>query len=267
MTTSKKIGTTRKIEHIWPRPGGDTRPLDPGHVADLAESIAAVGLIEPVVIDRRGYLLAGSHRCAALRILAAPIIEREAMASSLFGAEVDAELVARLNALPEGIVDPAAVAVAVVDIDAEKEPTRALAVEVAENEKRRDYSRAEVATLADRLRKAGFRDKPGRPKPGEKVLAVALGTIIGKSRATVFRMLGPEPVSDQTINDPAAAAAVALGRSIGRYLEAVRDDRRKAHQRLSAALRGIAKDVEAAAVEQIARIRTTVESVKCATPS
>lgn len=242
---ANRTGTTRALADIRPRPGGDTRPLDPGHVVDLAESIAAVGLVEPIAVDRRGVLLAGGHRLAALRILAAPTGDRGAVAADLLD-DISGELVERLAALPEGIVDAAAVPVAVVDIDAEKEPARALSIEVAENEKRRDYSRAEVATLADRLRKAGFRDKPGRPKPGEKVLSVALGVIVGKSRRSVFRMLAGDTVPNGTVSDRATSAAVALGRAVDKYLAASRGDRRRAHQKLSTALRGIAEDIAAA---------------------
>jgi hypothetical protein len=57
---------------IRPRPGGDTRVLRPSHVLNLAESIAAVGLVEPPTVDNRGHLLAGAHRLAALSLLAEP---------------------------------------------------------------------------------------------------------------------------------------------------------------------------------------------------
>lgn len=238
-------GTVRALADIRPRPGGNSREIDSRHVADLAESIAAVGLVEPIAVDRRGHLLAGGHRLAALRILAAAVGDRGTVAADLLG-DVSGELVERLAALPENVIDGGAVPVAVVDIDAEEEPARALSIEIAENEKRRDYSRAEVVTLAERLKRAGFRDKPGRPKPGEKVLSVALGVIVGKSRRSVFRMLAGETVPSGTVSDRATSAAVALGRSIGRYLEAARGDRRRAHQRLAQKLRELGEDVEAA---------------------
>lgn len=47
----------------------DTRPLGNSHVKDLAESIGALGLIEPLVVDLKGVLLAGGHRLAAIQIL------------------------------------------------------------------------------------------------------------------------------------------------------------------------------------------------------
>ena len=47
----------------------NTHPLQPKHVADLAESIAALGLVQPLVIDNHHVLLAGSHRLAAIQSL------------------------------------------------------------------------------------------------------------------------------------------------------------------------------------------------------
>jgi hypothetical protein len=40
-----------------------------------------------------------------------------------------------------------------------------------------------------KLKAAGFRDKTGRPKAGERTLATELERITGKSRRTVFRLL------------------------------------------------------------------------------
>ncbi|HIK06727.1 MAG TPA: hypothetical protein IGS40_18880 [Trichormus sp. M33_DOE_039] len=52
--------------------------------------------------------------------------------------------------------------------DAESDPDLALQVEIAENEKRRDYTPNEVKAIADRLRTAGFIHVKGRPKKGQK---------------------------------------------------------------------------------------------------
>ena len=60
------------LSSIRQRPSGDTRPLNAGHVIDLAESIAAVGLVEPLAVDNGTRLLAGAHRLAALNLLAQP---------------------------------------------------------------------------------------------------------------------------------------------------------------------------------------------------
>ncbi|NJN49604.1 MAG: ParB N-terminal domain-containing protein [Alkalinema sp. RL_2_19] len=53
------------LDQIIPR-DTDTRPLNQAHVESLAESIAAVGLIQPLAVDNRGRLLAGGHRRAAI---------------------------------------------------------------------------------------------------------------------------------------------------------------------------------------------------------
>jgi ParB family chromosome partitioning protein len=63
--------------------------------------------------------------------------------------------------------------------DAEAEPDLALQVEVAENEKRRDYTISEARALAERLRAAGYVDVKGRPAKGEKALRPALEVIMG----------------------------------------------------------------------------------------
>lgn len=157
------------LDAIQDRPQ-DTRPLNPKHVAALAESIVAVGLIEPLAVDQDGVLLAGGHRLAAIRSLA----------------ESDTQDYSRLFA--------AGVPVHRLPFKASEEPARALEVEVAENEKRRDYTPAEVRELADRLRQAGYTDRPGRPKAGEKAIGPALELIIGKHLRTVRGYLAGDPL-------------------------------------------------------------------------
>jgi hypothetical protein len=58
------------IDAILLRREEDSRPLLAKHVLEVAESIAVLGLIEPLVIDTNGYLLAGGHRLAAIQLLA-----------------------------------------------------------------------------------------------------------------------------------------------------------------------------------------------------
>ncbi|MBW4474783.1 MAG: ParB/RepB/Spo0J family partition protein [Stenomitos rutilans HA7619-LM2] len=157
------------LEAIKPR-DADTRPLNPAHVAALAESIAALGLIEPLAVDKQGRLLAGGHRLAAILQLK----------------ETDLKTFKQHFAT--------GVPVRVMEFDATAEPSRALEIEIAENEQRRDYTPSEVRAIAERLRQAGYKDGKGRPKAGEKALAPALQTIIGKSRRTVMSYLaGEEP--------------------------------------------------------------------------
>jgi ParB family chromosome partitioning protein len=147
----------------------DTRPLNQPHVAALAESIAVVGLIEPLAVDLKGRLLAGSHRLAAIQWL-------KTNQSAAYAAQFpdDQVLVRRF------------------DFNADEDPQRALAIEVTENEKRRDYSPSEVKTLAERLKAAGYREKPGKPRKGQRALMPALETIVGKSARQLHRYLSNE---------------------------------------------------------------------------
>lgn len=153
------------LENIKDRPHGDTRSLNKAHVQELAESIEAVGLIQPLAVDSEGYLLAGGHRRAALQQLKQEQPERF---EALF---------------------PTGVPARVFDFSAKTESEQAIAIEAAENEKRLDYTPAEVRELADKLVEAGYRDIEGRPKKGQKALTPALMTILGKSRRTVQRYL------------------------------------------------------------------------------
>ncbi|MFM2415314.1 MAG: hypothetical protein RL385_37 [Pseudomonadota bacterium] len=143
-----------------------TRELDEGHVSALMESIAELGLIEPIVLDVKHRLLAGGHRLEALRRLR---VERPERYQQLFAAS--------------------GVPVYTKDFDADASPDRALAVEVAENEHRRDYTAPQIRELVQRLKDAGYRDTVGRPKAGEKALGPALAVIVGKSLKTIRKVI------------------------------------------------------------------------------
>jgi ParB family chromosome partitioning protein len=132
------------LSRIQPR-AEDTRPLRDRHVADLVESIGALGLIEPLVVDLKGVLLAGGHRLAAIQILKA----------------ADPDLYEQT--FPDDLVP-----VRVMPFEAEDEPERSLQVELAENEKRVNYSRDQIERLAVRLRTLNYRETRGRPKAGER---------------------------------------------------------------------------------------------------
>jgi ParB family transcriptional regulator, chromosome partitioning protein len=159
----------------------DTRELYAEHVSELAESIAVLGLLEPLVVDKRGRMLAGGHRKAA--ILAVKEQNPEAYAQHF-----------RQDLVP----------VRILDFDAEENPDLALQIEVTENEKRRDYTPIEVRSLAERLVEAGYVDVKGRPAKGEKALRPALEVIIGKSIRTVRRYLNEavgESVTDVRLSE------------------------------------------------------------------
>jgi len=152
-----------------------TRGLNMRHVVSLADSIAAIGLIHPPAVDRRNFLLAGAHRLAALRWL-------QANAPGRFQ-----------ELFPNGVP------VWRMDLSAESDTDLALAVEISENEQRRDYRPAEIQQLADRLKAAGFHYSPagGRPRPENRPLMPALEIIVGKSVRQLRRILNP-PVEPKT---------------------------------------------------------------------
>jgi ParB family chromosome partitioning protein len=152
-----------------------TRDLSPKHVRALAESIAAIGLIHPPAVDRLNRLLAGAHRLAALRWLEVHEAERF---RELF---------------------PAGVPVWRMDLNADSDVDLALAVEISENEQRRDYRPAEVQRLAERLLAAGFHYSAdgGRPRSESRPLMPALEIIVGKSVRQLRRILNP-PAAGKT---------------------------------------------------------------------
>lgn len=146
-----------------------TRKLRQSHVIALAESMALLGLLEPIVVDRGGKLLAGGHRLAAIKWLK------------------DSNPTAYSEHFPGERVP-----VRMMAFDAQVDTERALAVEIAENEHRRDYTPAEVRMLAARLRAAGYFDLKGRPAKGQKALRPALGVIVGKNLSTIRRYLNQD---------------------------------------------------------------------------
>ena len=144
----------------------DTRPLNPLHIEKLKESIVTLGLLEPLVVDQKNTLLAGAHR---LRAISKIKIDNPVRFQELFPGDL--------------------IPVRVMGFEAKKNPNKALEVEVAENEHRRDYSPQEVRELANRLIEQGYVYRKGKPAKGEKPLGPALEVIIGKHRRTVRRYL------------------------------------------------------------------------------
>jgi ParB family transcriptional regulator, chromosome partitioning protein len=170
-------GGTYPLDQIQLR-SQDTRSLNELHVADLAESIATLGLIEPLALDVKGRLLAGGHRLAAIQQIQANKPE------------------AFQKQFPGGIV-PARM----FPFDAEQDPDLALQIEIAENEKRRDYSPNEIRAIANRLRTMGFEDVQGRPRKDQKPLMPALSVVVGKSIRRVRQLLNEDVASSDTHAD------------------------------------------------------------------
>jgi len=190
-TTTKPKKSGAKLSEIKQRHLGDTRPLDDKHVQELAESIEALGLIEPLVVDNQNRLLAGAHRKAAVELLQ------------------QTNLSAFQTHFPEEIIP-----VHILGFDSAEDQDFALAVETAENEKRRDYTSTEIKAIAERLKASGYEDIKGRPKKGQKPLVPALSVVIGKSIRTVQRHLygdkppTKEPPEKSTTNDALLKKAV-----------------------------------------------------------
>ena len=159
--------STIPLNEIADRTGDDTRPLNQDHIKLLAESIALLGLIEPLVVDSQGRLLAGGHRRAAIAYL------RETQPDIFEKYFAEGVPVHRLS------------------FDAELQPDLAIQIEVAENEQRRDYTPAEVRAIADRFLEAGYQGR-GRPGKGKQPIMPALAAVIGKSERTVRRYLEGE---------------------------------------------------------------------------
>jgi hypothetical protein len=202
----------------------DTRTVDPKHVLDLCESIIAVGLIEPIAVDEQTRLVAGLHRYTACRMLLLPSKkERLALWRELINSvEEDGDDVIRVRRLPLGVgnrLPNAMIPVHYLPFDADKDPRAALSAEVAENEKRRDYTRREVLALRDRLEAVGYSFAAHRPKGGRRPGIPALQTIIGKSRRTVERLLSTPNggVKEKAQLDPNKALD-DLARALNRYL-------------------------------------------------
>jgi ParB family transcriptional regulator, chromosome partitioning protein len=143
----------------------DTRPLSTTHVEALMESIAVLGLIQPIAVDAQGVLLAGGHRRMAIEQLQ--------------------------TSNPKAFAEhfSAGVPVRSYDFDSSQNPDLALAIEATENEKRRDYTAAEVKELANRLKAAGYHHTKGRAREGTKALLPALEVIVGKSGRQIQRYL------------------------------------------------------------------------------
>jgi ParB family chromosome partitioning protein len=193
-----------ELERIQARSGKDIRPTNPLHVVELAESIVAVGLIEPLVVDRELRLLAGGHRLAALRLLAQPAAGRAAALAALAaefaiarGKPIPSTRLGDLQAraLDLAVLGGPALVRVIGDLDAVADPERAFQVEVAENEKRRDYTAGEIRSVADRLKRSGRYQLSGRPGQGRKAMLPELAAIFGKSQRQIYRALAGLPTA------------------------------------------------------------------------
>jgi len=58
-----------EIKQIKIKPDRIRQHFDPKQLEELAESIRTTGLIEPVIIDKESYLVAGERRIRACQLL------------------------------------------------------------------------------------------------------------------------------------------------------------------------------------------------------
>jgi ParB family chromosome partitioning protein len=152
----------------------DTRPIIPKHAELIAESISAIGLLQPLAVDTEGVLVAGGHRLTAIRSLS-----KEDRKKHFPGDLIP------VRVLPYKISD---------------DPDKALAAEVAENAVRENYTTDQIRELAARFQKAGYRVGKGRPKAGEKNMLPHLSLIIGKHIRTIQRSLNSEKSTEQEVD-------------------------------------------------------------------
>ena len=245
------------ISEIRLRKGGDSRQLYVGHVITLAESIAILGLLEPIVVDTKAHLLAGGHRLAALHLLAIadPAERRAAFLARIPGQDPKAlpkptvgALLNRLVAIdttdfnaryPKGVVP-----VQVADVSGRGSADLTLAIEAAENTTRRQYTRDEVIALAERFKAAGYTAKPGKPAAGEKPVMTALEAALGLSRRQIQRIINGEATLEPAKGSEWLKAIAALRRVAQRVVVAGKGQRSEAAMAVATAAEQTLKTLE-----------------------
>lgn len=197
-----------------------SRLLEPKHVVDMAFSISALGLIHPIVIDIRDVVIAGSHRFAALKLLSRRAAERRDFLAALCGEEAllrGATITSGLEALSppseQAQVNFGAIPVRIMPFSIADNPQGAWQIEVAENERRRDYSKEEIKQVAERLSARGYRFERGRPKVGEPLALPVLAALVGKSERTLRRLLMADQPKRKTIEQSSLVTNSAIDAS------------------------------------------------------
>jgi ParB family chromosome partitioning protein len=218
--------STLPLEAIADRPSS-IRKVNPTEAMKRAVSIAELGLLQNLVVDRDNVLIAGDHRRSALQILKDVAGDADKAAHAL----VDAGLVSK----DTGLGDPALVAMAdllargwskhgfangvkvqVLDVSFATDPTRARLAEIAENEQRHNFSAEEVKAARELLLASGFTEVKARPRKGEVPVMSALERMFSASRKTIIKLLSepstpaPAPAPSPTADlDDAVLASTA----------------------------------------------------------
>lgn len=209
------------LSEIKPRAHGDTRPLKLAHVQAIAESLPVQGLLQPVVIDRESFLLAGGHRLAAVMLLGVVVgkVDEAALLAQPFlrPTTTNEQILAAVATLKEHRDEEQlqqawrqhfelGVPVRQLELNsrAEDDVQIAKAVEMIENAQRLNYTTAEMKSIVEDYRGRGYVETTGRPKVGTRALAPALEVVFGVSYNTVRRLLERE-VSKPKRSIPAAS--------------------------------------------------------------
>jgi ParB family chromosome partitioning protein len=191
-----------RLENIKPRAHKDTRVPQKEEVEALAETIEAVGLIQPPAVDLHHRLIAGGHRKAALEYLR------------------DNKPEAFKAHFPDGLVP-----VFVLPIDAQLDPDAARAAEIGENRWRKNYSHEEVLALIAEFTAAGYAVTRGRPKPGDrqKALGPALEAALGLSERQVRRIIkeANAPLGALEKKEASGAGGTATGPNVDRSMKSL----------------------------------------------
>ena len=235
------------LREIASRPSGDTRVINPLHTLELALSIEALGLIEPLVVDRDLHLLAGGHRLTALHLLSAlgraSTLEALRSSEALLSSQRERfeELIAQLP--DKTTLNTRAIPVRVFDFSAREETAKALEVETSENTLRRDYTSRELLELYERLLSMGYEDVRGRPSSRQRPVKPALALIIGQSLRTVQRKL--KSAQDDAQRDVLAQETEQLKGAIHRLLKRVSNssDEARAQLRARPEMRGMIEEL------------------------
>jgi hypothetical protein len=172
------------LADIQLRPNGNRRPLDLKEMLDRAESIDAVGLIEPIVVDKETRLIAGLHRYESFRILNLESHEEklahlEHLAMEV-GMKVNQEMKDKLKSIGKNFkkyhsngVIPTYIR---KDLDWSKNKKSCESVEGAENHQRHNKTDlSPVFKTIENLKGRGYEVVGrGKPKKGQKSLSQGL---------------------------------------------------------------------------------------------
>lgn len=204
---------TLPIELIGDRPSS-IRRVNTSEAMKRALSIAELGLLQNLVVDRDNVLIAGDHRRFALQVLKAVSGDLEKAAAALIEHGVfhkdtglgDPALVDSAQLLADGWAAHGfakGIKVQVLDVSFATDPTRARLAELAENEQRHNFTADDVKAAREILLQSGFAEVKSRPKAGEVPLMPALERLFSASRKTIIKLLATPNVEGQGSSPPA----------------------------------------------------------------